>query len=621
MANNDDAYDPQKEARDYQLWQAEQAAQARQAARDQLPTTGGMPPPGYGGYTLPTIPKEPPSRYQRDLENRYATVSAKLNPPPPQTGWGKFGRVMGTIGQDIGTAIRPDIMANIPGTTLNRRIELANLGKEISAEEERQNLASSRGAQAQEALAHAGLYGVEAWQKAHPSPTLVPYGEWTEDAEGNKVPTYVTARPGEYPHLEAFPMGQEPQGYPSASPAGGAGLPTTQQPMPPAGAPPPVTGGMPTTPQAGAAGGAGAAQGVMLPKAQAAPPAAAPTQQPQYTFGKTMDEPHFIRQWLRENKLPNTAENIARARAAYTSGGPIGGAQASEYMGRIAAALEGTGIDPAAFGVNANSTKADAERAESEARQIGAPIKAINARDARTMGYAAGRDGQTVYTDRATAQKNGQQFRELTPGMLEQDAQLLRQLDDVQVNVSRYRKAIDAVPEDISYNHALLMQQILSNDKIKAGIAAGVIPGADYILDQLKGTSDAAGWNALSDPEADLLTGYLRARGAVFAYMKALAKSGRSSDRQFQLEEQTIPSPLVGSRVGDLQMDAWQENLDMASRGLPNNFTGVPHPSQIKREVEAEKTPAQKKKAAAEVAPKTEKKGKGQFNPITGKYE
>jgi hypothetical protein len=99
-------------------------------------TTEAAPRPWEQAETLPSTGAQPELPSHR-MQARSDYLYGKLHPEAkdlPTTRLGKFGRVMGTIGQDIGVAIRPDIMANIPDTTLNRKLEYERLQKELGPE-------------------------------------------------------------------------------------------------------------------------------------------------------------------------------------------------------------------------------------------------------------------------------------------------------------------------------------------------------------------------------------------------------------------------------------------------------------------------------------------------------
>src|SRR2546425_5539903 len=47
---------------------------------------------------------------------------------------------------------------------------------------------------------------------------------------------------------------------------------------------------------------------------------------------------------------------------------------------------------------------------------------------------------------------------------------------------------------------------------------------------------------------SDAVTGYLRAKGSVIAFQKALTQTGRTSKEALAIEMQNLPSPLEASR-------------------------------------------------------------------------
>jgi len=113
------------------------------------PRPGEPLEPGPGPELVPPAPREvPPPRAEsttepampslsQQLREREGTLYGKLN-PPQKTGWGRFGQVMGTIGQDVGAAVAPQVMESIPGTTLNRRMELGAVRNMLGEEQQRE---------------------------------------------------------------------------------------------------------------------------------------------------------------------------------------------------------------------------------------------------------------------------------------------------------------------------------------------------------------------------------------------------------------------------------------------------------------------------------------------------
>ena len=106
------------------------------------------------------------------------------------------------------------------------------------------------------------------------------------------------------------------------------------------------------------------------------------------------------------------------------------------------------------------------------------------------------------------------------------------------------------------------------------------------VNDVLKGTNKASAWNHLSPQEQDAMIGYLRAKGSVLAYQKALTGVGRTNKEQMEIEMENLPAPWVGAKVADKQMDAWQQNIDRATEGFPSNLPGIKSPKQVREETE-----------------------------------
>jgi len=89
-------------------------------------------------------------------------------------------------------------------------------------------------------------------------------------------------------------------------------------------------------------------------------------------------------------------------------------------------------------------------------------------------------------------------------------------------------------------------------------------------------------------PEAqDVLFGYLRAKGSIVAFQKALTQVGRTSKEALEIEMNNLPSPIMGTDAAGKQLEAFQENIDTASQGL----TKVPwleHPKDVRARIEGQ---------------------------------
>jgi hypothetical protein len=228
---------------------------------------------------------------------------------------------------------------------------------------------------------------------------------------------------------------------------------------------------------------------------------------------------------------------------------------------------------------------------KSAERAANAPIAAQERKDARTMGYAVDANGSLSYMSKADADKLHSTFEEVKPTEVNKDRQAIRQLNDVQQNVSRYRAAQNAIKDNISPLAASNMAAILSDKGIGAKIEPfGVGIDLGQLNDVVTNTEKASVWNKLQPEEQNLVLSYLRAKSSVIAYQKALTGIGRTNKEQLDIEMQQLPAPYVGATLANKQLDAFQENIDRASEGFPTNLPGLKSPAQIRKESEGGKS-------------------------------
>ena len=169
---------------------------------------------------------------------------------------------------------------------------------------------------------------------------------------------------------------------------------------------------------------------------------------------------------------------------------------------------------------------------------------------------------------------------------IQKETDATKQFNDVQMNISRFRNAIVKLgsPAD---THTTEIAHILSEGKFDAGHLASLLPGASLSAEIVNQKQIAADWNNLTEAEQDAVTGYLRAKGSVIAFQKALTQSGRTSKEALAIEMQNLPSPLEASGPALKQMDAFQENIDTASKGL-TRVPWLPSPSDVRSTIENE---------------------------------
>jgi len=191
-------------------------------------------------------------------------------------------------------------------------------------------------------------------------------------------------------------------------------------------------------------------------------------------------------------------------------------------------------------------------------------------------------------------------------GDVSKDKTALRQLNDVQINTSRYAKA------QRDYESARLTdtQRATDTDKMQeilalqnqsggsllsagtSGISLNSIPVVGAKLNKENYKQAQEDLAALTPQARAKLNGYLRTAAAVPAYQKALTGIGRSNKEMLDLELNNIPMPYYDAATSGERMTSFQENIDQASNGFPNNIPGVKHPSATREETEGRTKPS-----------------------------
>lgn len=274
---------------------------------------------------------------------------------------------------------------------------------------------------------------------------------------------------------------------------------------------------------------------------------------------------------------------------------PVGD-RAAQYVSQI---KDLPGISPKDFPIGpttsteqAEKTLADAraesaaKRAEKSAEHVAdAPAAAEKEKERHNFGYTVGPDGAVMYTTEAKAGELGAPFEPMTPADVKKDRDTLSLMGNVQLNASNYKQAVQAIPEAIPSDHSALMQRILADPKLDSGaiLNAASLGAAMSIIAQ---GERANAWNKLTAPEQNAVTQYLRAKGAVVAYQRALTNQGRTNPEALMIELDTIPEPYVGATVALPRFDSFQANIDQVSQRLPTNLPGIPSPKSIRDRIE-----------------------------------
>lgn len=166
---------------------------------------------------------------------------------------------------------------------------------------------------------------------------------------------------------------------------------------------------------------------------------------------------------------------------------------------------------------------------------------------------------------------------------LRKDTELVRQLGDAQMNLSRYRAAANRFNgSNLSESDRSRIASLMGEDKLKVGLFGTELP-----TDWAQKLYNSEQWNHLSPEGKDALVSYIGSRGAVIAYQKAVSGSGRANKEQLELELQNIPTLLEPKDVQEKKFERFQANIDQTGAGLPK-LVGVDRPKEIRQRLEAE---------------------------------
>jgi hypothetical protein len=271
-------------------------------------------------------------------------------------------------------------------------------------------------------------------------------------------------------------------------------------------------------------------------------------------------------------------------------------------------------------GENANAQRAEG-RANAKQQQ----------KDAATQGYVEMPDGRTMISNKAAAEAAGYPFQEMKPGDINKDKTAMRMLNDVQLNTSRYTRAAqvyanpqtqltyhgkpvspqnpvytqgklsligiknsikdpDSLRASDTQNFNVLMNKAGYAD-INASISAGghiELPVLTAYGESLSREINSEAYNELSDQAKDMYDGYVRTMSSIPMYQKAVTQIGRLPETMMNLELANIAHPGMGAANVVRKQQQFQENIARVSQGFPENMVGVPHPSQVRREVESQ---------------------------------
>lgn len=559
-------------------------------APDEAETARPMPPVSFGEPdVLGEMPRvQPQPGESAATRGRIGELEQRLNPPRAQGTLPRIGRVFRNIGEIAGGAVAPGVMMQIPGTRLNTMAQLAAERERLEQEQQRESMEPLRAAQTEEALGRATEARAAARAKGLSEPEPGESNTFTQSDEAGNVirqwQRYKNPADPEHPRMVEVPVpGQQmpTTGAAAAAPPQAGTIPAVSAPQaaPMAG---PIVTGKPSTLTAEQRLEQNMRRISQIPEAQRTPEDAK-------LYGANYP--------AMESKLPMTAD------------------MRMQRMKEIAATLKGTDvppdsytIPPGATGADAKEILANAQKAANEYRMRTAPEAAQRRKDEREMGYAMNpTNNKLEYMNRAQADD----FRSLFEPVKDTktDRQSIRQLNDIQKNISEYQRAIDSRKTSIEHWQAM--------QRINAGVNERDVSTLGFItmgaaMDMMEQSEVANAWKELDKTERAIMIGYLRAKGAMIAYNRVISGSARTNKEALAVEWNNLPLPYVGGDVANDQMRAMQENIDQVSLGFPTNLPGMKLPERVREETER---PAEKPAAAAGA------KGKGNWNPVTGRYE
>jgi|SRR5579859_2090310 len=192
---------------------------------------------------------------------------------------------------------------------------------------------------------------------------------------------------------------------------------------------------------------------------------------------------------------------------------------------------------------------------------------------------------QRELTTMADAKANGYTNpTKVSQADIEKETQLSSQVNDMQLNQSRYRVALNAMG-DLNATDRLAMTHILSDPSLNNLLLQGA--GFPAVISMAEQSSKGQDWNSLSPDKQDALIGYLRMKNTGLLAQKVLTGMGRASKEALDIELANMPSPIEGATVGNKKLDAWQQNIDqMASRTV--KLPWMEGPQDVRARIEGE---------------------------------
>jgi len=158
-----------------------------------------------------------------------------------------------------------------------------------------------------------------------------------------------------------------------------------------------------------------------------------------------------------------------------------------------------------------------------------------------------------------------------------EDSMLINRLSDVHAKIGEYEQALQ---KPISAKDQGNLAALLGTEGIKLGAFGTEVP-----MDRINDALSRENLSGLSANARDQLVAYRNAREALTGYTRVLTGSGRSSDKNLELQEQTLPIPsITDPDFSKRSLDAFKQNLQVVGQGLPV-IPGIKTPEQWEQQI------------------------------------
>lgn len=190
---------------------------------------------------------------------------------------------------------------------------------------------------------------------------------------------------------------------------------------------------------------------------------------------------------------------------------------------------------------------------------------------------------QRVMTTRPEAAAKG--YTNIVPvkeGDIQKQTDAVAMTNDVQLNVSRYRAAMNKLYQEPMTAKQAAALTALTPEKLGLDIGHGFGLSLPDVVQKLM-TANA--FTVLSPTQKQAMLGYYSTLASVPAAQKALSNIGRSNKEMLDLELRTIPSPLMDPQTFSYGMDRFQGNVTQtAAKNV--RIPGMPTAQSIREEIE-----------------------------------